>query len=660
MPSDAEAVRVADRVAAVTGANPDDGVVVLVSTEGRPAGPVARRRVAKARKILLAEPAIARVRSPYDGTRLLISRDGKEAALIAEFGDVDAIEQQEASQRLLDAFEGRPGVLLGGKGIGFAEALAAIKDDLLLIELITFPLLLLACLWFFRGVVAALVPPVLAGAAIVLALGALRALTEVMSVSVFSLNLVTLLALGLSIDFSLFMLSRYREERADQQDTAAALARTMSTAGRTVAISALTIAGSLAALLAFPQPFLRSLAVSGVLVTGICAVLSLVVLPAALRLLGDRIDSLSPRRLQRAAAREARPVQDGAWYRLARVVLARPGMVAALAVAALLAIASPVLGLRPISIEPEALPASADTAVVQQHLDDNFDPPIASPITAVLEGADVARAPRLAAEAARIPGVAAVLGVRPLGPGAVGFTVLPRERPPSAVAQGVVEDLRSLDGLLVGGQAALALDERREVLDRLPLALLLVIAVTLLLVFLLTGSVLIPLVSVLLNLLTVAACFGVLTFVLQDGRLEGILDYTGDDGLTLPTLLFIGALAFGLSTDYGVFVLSRIKEARDRGATDQEAVGIGLERTGRLVTAAALLFVVAVGAFAAGQVQTVKEVGIGLAVAVALDAVIVRSLLVPSLLALLDRSAWWAPGPLARLHARAGLSEVEP
>lgn len=642
----AGSTRAAHAIVAATGSNPADDLVALVSTSGGRAATRARFRFAVT--VLRRDPAVQSVRGlSVRGDPVLHSLDGRRVALFASLRPLSARALQDAGQRLGARLGRRAGVTLGGEPVAYAEAERIIRRDLLLIELITFPLVALLAFYFFRGLVAALLPPVLAGIVVLVALGALRLGTEFGSVSIFSVNLVTALAIGLSIDFSLYIVSRYREERARGLEAAAALRRTYATAGQTVLTGALTIAGSLSALLIFPEPYLRSLGASGVLVAVVACGAALLVLPALLVVLGDRIDALAPARLQRSAAREARPLGAGGWYRLSRAVLRRPLPIALLTSVAMLALAVPALGLRALPISIHALPSDAGAARVQASLQRDFDPPLGARVDVVIGPASRRVVAAYAVRARALPGVAAVPAPVALRGRTSLVTVLARTGPPAPAAERLVRRLRALrPGVLVGGVAALAVDDRTQVISYLPVVLALVVMVTLTLLFSLTGSVLLPLKSVLMNALTVTAATGVVVLVMQDGDLP--VSHAGSGGVTLPTLIFLAALGFGLSTDYGVFVLARIKELRDGGAADGEAVAAGIERTGRLVTAAALMLCAAIGALTASRVQTVEETGIGVAAAVLLDTFIVRALLVPSLMALLGRANWWAPAWLRR------------
>jgi RND superfamily putative drug exporter len=431
----------------------------------------------------------------------------------------------------------------------------------------------------------------------------------------------------------------------------------MATAGRTVLFSSLTVAGALASLLVFPQRFLYSMGLGGSLVALIAAAIALVVLPAILALLGRRVNALAPAFLQRRAERDANQVEAGFWYRLSRYVMRVPGRIAIATTALLVALGIPFLTIEFTSVDAQVLPEAASARQVDDVLRSEFPPFRDSPIRlAVAGGAEEAEA--LAERASELPGVADVRPPVELEGGVSAVEVVAATPPLDDATQDLVGELRGLEGdALVTGFTAGFVDLQDSLVEHLPAVLAIVAAVTMLVLFLFTGSLVLPLTQILMNVLGLSAVFGLLVLVFQDGRLEGLLGYTSQGALeaTQPLLLF--AVAFGLSTDYGVFLLSRIKEARDAGAPDRESVAIGLERTGRIVTAAAALFCIAIGAFATSDIVFVKELGIGTALAVIIDATIIRALLVPSLMQLLGPWNWWAPRPMRSLHARLGLSE---
>ena len=525
-------------------------------------------------------------------------------------------------------------------------------------------MIFLLSLLFFRSLVAALLPPLLGGLAIVATFFALRIVSDFADLSVFALNLVTGLGLGLAIDYSLFMVSRYREESAVSGFGVSALRRTLETSGRTILFSSLTVAAAIASLTIFPQRFLYSMGIAGALVAVIAAALALSVLPALLAVLGPRVNALAPKRLQRAGDRDARPEASGFWYRLSQFVMRRPGRIAALTAGALIALGIPFASIRFLPVNASVLPASASGHQVDQTLRNQFPPGRTTPLEVVV-GAP-ARSPQLSAFAQRIralPGVSAVAPAQPGGRNLSLLDVAPSAPTYSAAAKRLVHAVRALRAPFyvgVAGQTAGFIDLEHSLESHLPLVLGVVIAATLIVLFLMTGSVVLPVKAVLMNALGLSAVFGILVLIFQDGNLQGVLSYQGTGALdaTQPILLFV--VGFGLATDYGVFLLSRIKEAHERGMPNSQAVAAGLERTGRIVTAAALLFAVAIGAFTSSKLVFIKELGLGTALAVLIDASVIRALLVPSLMELLGEWNWWAPAPLRRLHERIGLRESRP
>jgi len=480
----------------------------------------------------------------------------------------------------------------------------------------------------------------------------LRVATELTSVSIFALNVATGLGLGLGIDYSLFIVSRYREEIARAGPGLDALRQTLATAGRTVLFSSLTVAGALASLLVFPQRFLYSMGLAGVFVSLLAAAIALTVLPAVLALLGRRVNALAPSFLARRAERDARPAQEGFWYRLAQLVMRVPGRIAVAAAAVLIALGLPFLGVKFTFVDARVLPPSASARQVDDRLRADFPPYRDAPITLAIPG-DARQAARIAQDAEKQVGAAEVRPLRKLDDGTYAVDVISNADPFSGQSQQLVRNLRRLPGdALVTGATAHFIDLQHSLGAHLPITLAIVMVLTIAVLFTMTGSLILPLKQVLMNTLGLAAMFGILVLVFQDGRLEGPLGYTSQGGLEAPQLLLLFAVIFGLSTDYGVFLLSRIKEARDRGYSDSAAVAIGLERTGRIVTAAALLFSIVFFAFLSSKIIITKELGLGTALAVLIDASIIRALLVPSLMQLLGKWNWWAPAPLRRLHRR--------
>ncbi|WKX70410.1 MMPL family transporter [Streptomyces sp. XD-27] len=613
----------------------------------------------------------------------LRAADRSEAMIAARIqGDEGAAG--DVLDRIAPEYRGTHGpvkVSIGGPVAVRHELQTTIQEDLLRAELIALPVTLVLLVMVFGSAIAALLP---LGVGIVAILGTnavLRGLTEFTDVSVFAQNLTTALGLGLAIDYALFIVRRFREELSAGGDPLPAVATTLRTAGRTVLFSALTVAVSLAAMLVFPQYFLRSFAYAGIAVVVIAAAAALIVLPASLVLLGDRVNALDLRRLlrRRAATDGVGPAPGAGWGRAARLVMRRAPLFAVATAAGLVVLGLPFLRVEFGTADDRQLPAGAESHVVQQHIREDFPGGPGGAIEILAEGR--LERPRLAEYSSRVsalPGVLRVDGptgsyaagerVREPGPaeaaraadGAAYVTVLPKGEAVDAASQDLVRDIRAESPgfrTSVGGTAAVLVDTKESIADRLPWALGIIAVVTLLLVFLLTGSLLIPVQAVLLNALSLTAMFGAVVWVFQDGHLSGPLDFTvtGEIETTLPVLMF--CVAFGLSMDYGVFLLSRIKEEYDRTGDHQAAVEFGLRRTGGLITAAALILAVVMVAIGTSRVTNTKMLGLGIALAVLMDAMVVRSLLVPSVMRLTGRATWWAPGPLRRLHARIGLSE---
>jgi uncharacterized membrane protein YdfJ with MMPL/SSD domain len=659
-----QSVQATNRFQAAAGRQIDPGVVALVQS-GDVTSAAARTRVDAVARQLRAQPEIASVQTFYTSHNpAMVSRDRRSTYVVAYFKPVSDKALKDVAQQLENRFAGQPGVKLGGASVASAQVNTKVGQDLARAELLAFPFIFLLSLLFFRSLVAALLPPLLGGLSIVVTLFALRIVAGFVDMSVFALNFVTGMGLGLAIDYSLFMVSRYREEAARTGFDAEALRRTLQTAGRTILFSSMTVAAAVASLMVFPQSFLYSMGIAGALVALLAATLALTVLPALLTVLGPRVNALAPRRLRRAAERDARPAHEGAWYRLSRLVMRRPGPIAIASAAVLIALGIPFWGIKFIQADARVLPAAASARQVDQTLNTQFPPNRTSPLEVVVgapAGSNEVRA--LAARIERLPGVAAVAPAQPAGADTTLLAVAPQQGPLTAATQRLLKDVRAIRAPVyvgVAGETAAFVDLEHSLSAHLPIVLGIVVAATLIILFLMTGSVVLPIKAVVMNFLTISAMLGLLVFIFQDGHLQGLLSFRSEGALDATQPIFLFAIGFGLATDYGVFLLSRIKEARDAGASDSEAVALGLERTGRIVTAAALLFAVAIGAFATSQIVFIKELGIGAAAAVLIDASIIRALLVPSLMKLLGARNWWAPRPLARLHERVGLREGPP
>jgi RND superfamily putative drug exporter len=622
-----------------------------------------RARVEALERSVRRRAGVESVTGYYDThSPVFVSKDGRSTYFAVTLKTFDDKQWQETGADIADQLSGKPGVIVGGAAVAQEQVNKQVEKDLRMAEMLAFPLLFLLSFLFFRSLIASALPLMIGGLAIVGTFLILRIASEFASISIFALNLTTALGLGLAIDYSLFIVSRYREEIAKDGPGLAAMRRVLATAGRTVFFSSLTVAAALASLLVFPQRFLYSMGLGGALVTLFAALISLTVLPAVLTLLGTRVNALAPRFLQRRAEADTRPDESGFWYRLSRFVMRRPIPVATISAALLIVMGIPFFNIKFDTVDPTVLPSSASARQAYDAVSSEFPPYRETPIWVDVEGGGPKAATRFAAQVSRVPGVAEVNPPLRLKGDVTALQVVSSHPFVSEASQTTVKRIRDLrpppgTTALVGGATADFIDLQSSLASHLPIVLGIIIAATLTILFLMTGSVILPIKSLLMNFLNLSAVFGLLVLIFQDGRFEGFLNYTSPGAIeqTMPILLF--AVAFGLSTDYAVFLLSRIKEARDNGASDSECVAIGLERTGRIVTAAALLFAVAMGAFATSQIIFIKENGVGTALAVLIDASIIRALLVPSLMELLGKWNWWAPKPLRRLHERFGISE---
>jgi uncharacterized membrane protein YdfJ with MMPL/SSD domain len=627
----------------LTGREISAGVLVLVAA---PAGSAAVASVASA---VTREPDVATVSAPKAGrTSPLVSTDGRSSVVAVTLRSGTSTDTGVSQVRA--ALRGRDDVTLGGGDVAGKQVGEQALSDLGLAEALAFPLLAILAWLIFRGV-AALLPLAAGGLSVLATFAVLRAINAVVSLSVFALNLVIAVGLGLAVDYSLFLVWRFREELGRGADVQQALRITMRSTGRTVVFSALTVAVAMASLIVFPQRFLVSMGLGGAVVALVSAASALLMTPALLVLLAPHVG-------------KTRPAADGQgrWYRLARLVMRRPWLVAIATAGVLLLVASPTPGVRWSGIDATVLPTTKSARVVQDTLAREFPGLHGGQTIAVVALAP--RAPRNSLEryAARLrslPGIASVSAPVMVGPGTWYIAAASPSDAISPAGQRVVNEIRATPAparVLVGGSAADFADLQSSIANTIPLALAILVLVTTCVLWLMTGSVILPFKTLLMNLLTAAAATGILVFIFQHGRLTGPLAYTSQRGIEETDFLILVAVVFALSTDYGVFLLSRIKEARDQGAGDREAVAIGLERTGPLVTAASLMLAVAIGAFATAKVVFLKEVGLGTACAVLIDAFIIGALLVPALMALLGPRNWWSPPALARLRSRLPLA----
>ena len=659
-----ESVAAREQLERASGANPDVGLVALVRTGVPVESAAGRAKVEEVRRAISSERTIANVSTAFTThNRSLISNDGRSTYLVASFKPISGDAEKDAAKRIEHDLKGIDGVTLGGSAIASIEVDDQISKDLARAEQFGIPILLVLSLLFFRGLVAALLPFATGIAAVIGAFLALRLVDLITPLSSYALNLVTGLGIGLAIDYSLFVVWRYREELARSGPGAAALRRTLTTAGRTVAFSALTVAAAMASLFAFPQRFLYSMAFGGVFVSLLSAVSALVFLTAIIAVLGPRVNAVSPARWQDAIARTARAEGGGPWFRLAHGVMRRPLPVATVAAAVLIALGVPFLGVKFTGVDSGVLPRSAPARQAQDAIEMGFPKNETAPIYLAVTAPRSAAKEVLsyAAGLGSLPNAVAVTPPRAVDGETWRIDVYPRSRSLAGSTKTLVHDIRDHPApfpIRVGGESAAYIDQQASFRSHLPYALLIVAVTTLVLLFLLTGSVVLPVKTLILSVLSLSATLGFLVLVFQDGRFEGLLSYTSQHALNATQPILIGAIAFALSTDYAVFLLTRIKEVRDATGDEVESIAVGLERTGRIVTAAALMLAVAIGAFVTSKIVLIKELGLGVAFAVLIDATIVRALLVPSLMKMLGAWNWWAPEPLRRVHRRIGLHEA--
>jgi RND superfamily putative drug exporter len=621
--------------------------------------PAVRKEVERLNGVIAGAPAMGRVLDPVTSNQpQLVAKDGKSLVMVGFLDtlDVEAVGGDTNSAVKRAVADSSLDVGVTGYAAGLDETADQTRKDLTNAELIAFPALTVLLLLVFRGVIAAAIPLLIGVLSIVGTFLVLRVMSGFVDTSLFALNIATSLSLGLAVDYALLLVSRYREELARHGPTREAHRTTVLTAGRAALFSGLTVGAASAALIVMPQRFLYSIGAAGAAVGVLSSVLAVLVVPSLLRLLGSNVDKWSIRRGASVAS------DSSAWYRLSWGVMRRPVVVAVASTALLLAAAAPLLMATLTGPSAEAVPEGLQSYEPQTYVMDHYPRDINEAVTVAVDGVrgDLSGLER---EIAALPHVARTTPFQPASDD-VAFATVALDGPALAgTSQDAVRAIRRLappggGELLVNGNTARFVDLKESLVANAPIVVALVAGGTLVLLFLLTGSVLLPLKTLLMNCLTIAATLGIMVLAFQEGVLAGPLDYPGPEAIEVVSMVFMFAVLFGLATDYAVLVMARIREHHEAGMSNEEAVATAMSRTGRVISAAAALIAVVFLAFAVSPVFFMKQIAVGLALGVIIDATIVRGLLVPALMRLLGKWNWWAPKPLKRLHARIGLQDA--
>lgn len=623
--------------------------------------PALLRETRRLTAVLRSLDGVSRVENPLaGGSPQLIAPNRSSLLLGAYFSSSDvqvlANAADEASERISS---GRFPVIVGGLAAGFNEVNDTVHDDLVRAELIAFPLLALLLLIVFRGVVAASIPLLVGMVSVGGTFLALLVMSKFIDTSVFALNITTAMGLGLAVDYGLLLVTRYREELERDGPSRKSHRRLVESAGRTIVFSGLTVAAAMAALTLLPQRFLYSVGAGGAIVAIFAAFGALFLVPSLLALLGERVNALSLRR------GPALSDESGGWYRLASGVMRHPVAVALGSAALLLLLAVPVLGVKLTIPGTDSVPAGNPSREAVATINRDYPHTLGTPVSVMVDGkATKGQLRRLSLRIAAVKGIGPPSPFQRVAPDLAEANFGLRGNTDQALSnesQDAVRQIRAIAGpapLLVAGFTAEFLDLKTSLRQNMPLVIGIIALTTLILLFMLTGSVVLPLKTLLMNLLTLAGTLGVIVAAFQWGLLDGPLGYSGPKGMETSTLVLMFAVIFGLSTDYAVLVLARIKEMHDSGLPNEEAVARGIARTGRVITAAGICLAAVFLAFTTSSIFFMKEAGIGYAAAVLIDTTLVRALLVPALMRLFGDWNWWAPGPLRRFQKRYGFSEV--
>lgn len=667
----------------------DMPLLITVTAPGGVTGAAARSVGTQIAQALTRSPAVATVTSPWTAPPVaaaaLISTDGTTGVIVAGITGGDNGAPKSAGTLIEELVHDRDGVTVraGGESVMKLQITQQSEKDLKIMEGIAIPLSFLVLVWVFGGLVAAALPLAVGAIAIFGAMAVLHLISFATEVSIFALNLAVAMGLALAIDYTLLLLSRFRDECAAGSGRDEALLRTMTAAGRTVLFSALTVALSMAAMVLFPIYALKSFAYAGTAVVAFACLAAIFVTPAAIVLLGDRLDAWDLRRWLRRPVAAVRPVEQSPWYRLARVAMRRAVPIGVAIAALLVALGAPFAGAKWGVPDDRVLPPSSSAHVVGDQMRTQFGSDLALNLTVVIPdvtGVSPAQLDRYAADLSRVTDVSSVSA--PGGTFVAGRAAGPPSAPTaitggrafvtstaplySAASELQLDQLHAVPGpggrdVLIAGSAQVNRDTASAIASRLGLVLGIIAGITVVLLFLMTGSVVVPLKALLLNALSLTAAFGALVWIFQDGNLAALgTTATGTLAISIPVLLF--CIAFGLSMDYEVFLVSRIREywltSARTPADNDTSVALGLARTARVITAAALIMAISFAALSGAQVSFLRMLGVGLTLAVLADATLVRTLLVPAFMHMMGRFNWWAPKSLVRLHERVGIREA--
>jgi putative drug exporter of the RND superfamily len=586
----------------------------------------------------------------------LKSEDGKLIYLLVDLDN--SANQAPIVKQIVDDYTGDyrgAEVHVSGFGAVTKAINEQIESDIIRAEIVAVPIVIILLLFVFGSLVAAGLPLFVGGLAIVGSFFVIWVASQFTDVSIFSLNLITGLGLGLGIDYSLLVVNRFREERAAGNDVQTAVINTVASAGKTVVFSGLTVALVLVSMAFFPQYFLQSFALAGVSVVTLAVIGAAIAVPAQLNLLGDRVNKL------RVIKRDLTPKDTGTWEKIARFTMRRPLpilFVTVIALASLFSLSSQVVFGQ---VDDRVLPKDNPAHVASDLLRERFEGRESSPIEILVQGSDseIQQYINDVKEQENIVRVAIVPTEENTDWVRINAIADIETRSPEGLD--LIVSLRSieteLDEVLIGGGAAFYTDSQQGIEGALPIAAIWVFITTFIILFLFTGSVLIPLKAIVLNVLSLGATLGLVSWIFQNGELQWLLgEYSVTGTIDTSSVVMIALVAFGLSMDYELFLLSRIKEQHDAGYNTLNSVALGLQRSGRIITAAALILAVTFGAFASSGVSIMKMLGLGIAFAILLDATVVRGLLVPAIMRLMGSANWWAPKWMQRIHEKIGLS----